>query len=192
MIDDLIRKNRSCRRFYQDHAVDLDTLEGLVNLARLSASAGNLQPLKYILSKEPKRNAAIFECLAWAGYLEDWKGPKTGERPAAYIIVMADTRISRDAGCDHGIACQSILLGARERGLAGCIIGAVKRKRLRELFRIPEHLDILLVVALGKPREIAVVETVDPDESIEYWRDEKSVHHVPKRKLSDIILDTGK
>ncbi len=192
MIDDLIRKNRSCRRFYQDHAVDRDTLEGLVNLARLSASAGNLQPLKYILSREPEMNADIFPCLAWAGYLKEWQGPKEGEQPSAYIVLLTDTRISRDAGCDHGIACQSILLGARERGLAGCIIGAVKRKRLRDILQIPQYLEILMVIALGKPREVTVIETVDSDGGIEYWRDEKGVHHVPKRKLTDIILDTDK
>jgi len=98
MIADLIKKNRSCRRFYQDHAVDLETLKELVDLARLSASAGNLQPLKYILSCNLKQNGLIFSCLAWAGYLKDWPGPDIGERPAAYIIVLGDTTKSNDLG----------------------------------------------------------------------------------------------
>ena len=189
MISDLIRKNRSCRRFYQDTAVDRDTLEGLVNLGRLSASAGNLQPLKYVLSVSAAKNAEIFPCLAWAGYLKGWPGPDEGERPSAYIVVLGDTRIAGDFGCDHGIVCQSILLGARESGLAGCLIGAVDRPRLRQVLAVEAHLKILLVVALGKPREVAVVESLPEDGSIRYWRDEKGVHHVPKRKLSDIIVD---
>ncbi len=188
MISDLIRKNRSCRRFYQDYTIKRDVLEGLVNLARLSASAANLQPLKYILSCKPATNARIFPCLSWAGYLKGWPGPEEGERPSAYIVVLGDSRISKDAGCDHGIACQSILLGARGTGLAGCMIGAVKRQQLRSLLNIPAHLNILLVVAIGKPREVAVIETIEPDGTIRYWRDDKGVHHVPKRKLSDIIL----
>lgn len=188
MISDLIRKNRSCRRFYQDSAIDRDVLEGLVNLARLSASAANLQPLKYILSCKPEKNARIFPSLAWAGYLKGWPGPGEGERPSAYIIVLGDTRISKDAGCDHGIACQSILLGAREAGLAGCMIGAVDKQQLRNRLNIPAHLRILLVVAIGKPREVAVIETIEQDGTIRYWRDDKGIHHVPKRKLSDIIL----
>ena len=81
---DLVRANRSCRRFYEDDAVALETLKELVNLGRLSASGANLQPLKYILSTDSKKNADIFSCLAWAGYLKDWAGPGAGERPAAY------------------------------------------------------------------------------------------------------------
>ena len=63
MIADLIKKNRSCRRFYEEHAVGLETLEELVNLGRLSASGANRQPLKYILSNDLKTNTDIFSCL---------------------------------------------------------------------------------------------------------------------------------
>ena len=131
MIEELIKQNRSCRRFYQDEAVSLETLKWLVNLARLSASAANLQPLKYILANEPEKNAAIFSCLAWAGYLTDWPGPAEGERPAAYLIILGDTEISKNFGCDHGIAAQSILLGARAKGLGGCMLGSIQKDRLR-------------------------------------------------------------
>ena len=188
MIEDLITQNRSCRRFYQDHPVDLDTLKSLVNLGRLSASGANFQPLKYILSCDPEHNANIFACLAWAAFLKDWKGPEEGERPAAYIIVLGDTEISKDAGCDHGIAAQSILLGAREKGLGGCMLGSINRKALRDILVIPSHLKILLVLAIGKPKERVELETVDAGGSIRYWRDGDGVHHVPKRKLDDIIL----
>jgi len=187
MIDDLIRKNRSCRRFYQNRKVDLETLVELVNLARLSPFAANLQPLCYILSTNPEKNVAIFPCLAWAAYLKDWPGPVEGERPAAYIIILGDTTKAQEFGCDHGIACQSILLGARARGLAGCIIGAIKREKLRELLTLPDHYKILLVVALGKPREDIMIESVGPDGDVRYWRDAKGIHHVPKRELEDII-----
>jgi len=188
MIADLVRKNRSCRRFYQNHAVENDMLMDLVNLARLSASAANLQPLCYILSSAPQHNEKIFSCLAWAGYLPDWPGPKEGEQPSAYIMILGDTNKAKDFGCDHGIAAQSILLGAREAGLAGCMLGAINRERLRELFNIPKAMKILLVIALGKPKEQVVIEEVGEDGNIRYWRDEQGVHHVPKRTLSDIII----
>ena len=188
MIAELVKGNRSCRRFHQDVPVSLETLKGLVNLARLSASAANLQPLKYLLSCEAEKNAAIFSCLAWAGYLKDWPGPAEGERPAAYIVVLLDRQIAKDAGCDHGIAAQSILLGAREQGLGGCMLGSIQRDRLRQLLKIPETLDILLVIALGRPQETVVLEEVGPDGNIKYWRDEAGVHHVPKRRLEEIIV----
>ena len=187
MIRELVKENRSCRRFHEDHVVALETLKELTDLARLSASAANLQPLKYILSSDPGKNAEIFSCLAWAGYLKDWPGPEKGERPAAYIVVLGDTRISESAGCDHGIAAQTILLGAREKGLAGCMLGAFDRKTLRECLNIPTQFKLLLVIAIGKPKEQVVLETVGLDNSIRYWRDNEGVHHVPKRNLEDII-----
>ena len=153
-----------------------------------SASAANLQPLKYLLACEPEKNAAIFSCLAWAGYLKDWPGPAAGERPAAYILILGDTEISKNFGCDHGIAAQSILLGARAQGLGGCLLGSIQRDRLRELLRIPAKFDILLAIALGRPKETVVLEEVSPGDSIKYWRDDQGVHHVPKRRLEDIIL----
>lgn len=119
MIEELILKNRSCRRFYQSRQVDKETLLDLVNLGRLCASGANRQPLKYIISCNRDKNADIFSCLAWAAYLKDWDGPVEGERPAAYILILGDTEIAKEFFCDHGIAAQSILLGAREKGLAG-------------------------------------------------------------------------
>jgi nitroreductase len=188
MIEDLIRSNRSCRRFLQKEEVPVETLRWLVNLARLSASAANLQPLKYILSNEPPKNELIFSCLAWAAYLKDWPGPPEGERPSAYIIMLGDYHIAKSFGTDMGIAAQSILLGAREQGLAGCMVGSVNKGLLQEMFHIPDRFEILLVIALGKPRETAVLEEMKPGGGIEYWRDEQGVHHVPKRLLADIIL----
>jgi nitroreductase len=185
---DLILQNRSYRRFYQEVPIELETLKELVDLARLSASAGNRQPLKYILSCEPERNALIFPCLGWAAYLEDWPGPEEGERPSAYIIVLGDTEITPSFLCDHGIAAQSILLGATEKGLGGCMIAAVQRTKLRKVLNIPTQYEILIVLTLGKPKEKVVLETLGPDGDIKYWNDKNKVHHVPKRKLDDIIL----
>jgi nitroreductase len=188
MIRDLIKRTRSYRRFHQEFNIDLETLRELVDLARLSAAAGNLQPLKYMLFNDPEKNTFIFQHLGWAGYLKDWPGPSEGERPSAYIIVLGDTQICKSFGCDHGIACQNILLGAVERGLGGCMIGSINREKLRQDLNIPTHLEILLVVVLGKPRETVVLEDVGPEGDIKYWRDSEGVHHVPKRKLQDIIV----
>ena len=191
MIADLIRNNRSFRRFYQDHVLDLKTLKDLVDLARLTASAANLQPLRYILSVDSQKNAQIFSCLAWAAYLKDWNGPEEGEKPSAYIIVLSDSEKANDfVGYDCGIASQSILLGAREKGLAGCMIASIKREQLRNLLEINPRYKILLVIAIGKPKEEVVIETVGSDGNIRYWRDSDDVHHVPKRNLKDIIIDS--
>lgn len=188
MIRDLVLKNRSYRRFHQNVAIEHETLKELVDLARLSGSGANLQPLKYILSCDAQKNALIFDHLAWAGYLKDWPGPIEGERPSAYIIILGDTEIRKSPYCDHGIAAQSILLGAVEKGLGGCMIGSIQKEKLCQALRIKDSLEILLIIALGKPKETVVIEPTGPDGDIKYWRDSKGVHHVPKRPLDEIII----
>ena len=188
MLEDLIRKNRSYRRFHQDFPIALETLRVLVNLARLSASGANLQPLKYVLVADPEVNARVFTHTRWAGYLKDWAGPEEGERPSAYIVILGDTEIRKSFVCDHGIAAQSIMLGATERGLGGCMLGALDRDGLRQTLEIPEAYEILLALALGRPKEAVEIEAVGADGDIKYYRDAEGVHHVPKRSLEDLVL----
>ncbi|MCP4662966.1 MAG: nitroreductase family protein [bacterium] len=184
----LVTRNRSYRRFFQEVAIARETLVELVDLGRLSASGQNLQPLKYFPSCDPETNAVIFPHLAWAAYLKDWPGPPEGERPSAYILVLGDKTISSSFGCDHGIAAQSILLGATEKGLGGCIVGSIRRHELRADLNLPAQYEILIAIALGKPEETVVIETVGPDGNIRYWRDESGTHHVPKRPLDEVIV----
>jgi nitroreductase len=188
MLDELVIRTRSYRRFHEDIAVTLETLRELVDLGRLAASARNAQPLRYILCADQELNAAIFSTLAWAGYLTDWPGPAEGERPAAYIVALSEEQKNASVGVDEGLALQNILLGATERGLGGCIIGSVNRDALRRILDIPARYDILHVLALGAPKETVVIEAVGPGGDIKYWRDAKNVHHVPKRALEDVII----
>lgn len=185
MFRDLILKNRSTRKYHQDFAVSRKTLKELLDLGRLSASAGNRQPLKYILSCTPKKNAAIFSNIGLGGQ------PKEGDRPSAYIVILKDNGLEAYGGSqvDHGIAAQSILLGATEKGLGGCMIGMINRKGLQKALNIPERHEILLVLAIGKPKEKFVIEDLEPgSENLRGWWDEQGVRHVPKRRLKDLII----
>ncbi|KPK85344.1 MAG: nitroreductase [Bacteroides sp. SM23_62_1] len=188
MLKDLILRNRSYRRFYEELPVTVDQLKEFIDMARLSASARNAQSLKYIISNDPAINRLIFPTLAWAGYLKDWPGPAEGERPSAYIIMLNDTTISTNYYCDDGIAAQSILLCATEKGFGGCIIASVNRDELARQLNIPDTYKIIQVLALGKSKEKVVIEEVGEDGDIRYWRDEDQVHHVPKRALREIIV----
>lgn len=188
MIKDLVLRNRSYRRFYQNELIELATIKQLIDLARLSASAANLQPLKYIISNEEIKNESIFSTLGWAGYLKDWKGPDEGEKPSAYIVIVNDLSISKNPSLDIGISAQSILLGATEKGLGGCMLGNINKKELATLLSLEEDYEICLVIALGKPKEEIVIDLIGLSADVKYWRDEKAVHHVPKRGLDEIIL----
>ena len=192
MIKDLVKFNRSYRRFYQNQKIKKETLVSLIDLARLSPSAKNIQAHKFLLSNNENDNSKVFSTLAWAGYLPDWDGPDEGERPSAYITILGDRSISSDFNKDFiytnsGIITQSILLGAAELGIGGCIFGSIQRKKLAASFKLPEHLEIMLVIALGKPKEVVVIDELKNDD-IKYWRDENKTHHVPKRNLKELII----
>ena len=183
---ELVKKNRSYRRFREEERISGEQLEQWIGLSRFIPSGRNNQPLKYTGSVNPELNAGIFQLLAWAGYLTGWAGPAEGERPAAYIVVMHDKSISENRYCDDGIAVQTILLGAVEDGYGGCIIGSVNKAKLAALLQLPQHLEILWVIALGKPAETVVIEDMKHDD-VKYWRDENQIHHVPKRALTQLI-----
>ena len=184
---DIIKKNRSYRRFYQEITIPQKELELMIEAARFSPASRNIQPLKYILVNTPQECANLFPTLAWAGYLTEWPGPEEGERPSAYIVQLLDKNISNTPSCDHGITAQSMLLQAVELGYGGCIIGSIKRETLSKILDLPENLEILQVIALGKPKETVVVDDLVNNE-YKYWREEDGTHHVPKRTLDELIF----
>ena len=189
MLKDLLQKNRSYRRFHQNEPVELEQLRSLVDLTRSCSAAANVQSLRYLLSFEPQRNERIFAYLGWAGYLKDWLGPQQGERPAGYIVILGDKTLSENFGADLGICAQTILLGAVEQGLGGCMIAAIQKQQFREEFKIPTRFEILLVIALGRPaEEVRLVDKAE-DGDIKYWRDAEGVHFVPKRTLDHLVLN---
>jgi nitroreductase len=186
---ELVRTSRSYRRFKQKKRISLETLRSLVELTRYAPSGANKQPVKYFLASTEAECEQVFPYLAWAGYLESWKGPEEGQRPAAYIVTLQDTDIANDGGLDPGIFAQTILLGAAERGIGGCMFGAIRRDGLRKACSIPGKFEILNVLALGYPDETIVIEDVGADGNIRYYRDNADVHHVPKRTLDELIVN---
>jgi len=188
VLKDVVLRCRSYRRFAGDHIIDEDTMLDMIDHARLTASAANRQPLKYIFSVDPGINGRIFDTIKWAGYLPEWDGPVESERPTGYVIILGDRDVSENFFFDHGISGQTLMIAAAERGLGGCMILAFDRDELRSIFDLSDRYDILLVLALGKPVEKVVIEEIDPDDDIKYYRDPDGVHHVPKRKLSDLIV----
>ncbi|MCF6364968.1 MAG: nitroreductase family protein [Bacteroidales bacterium] len=194
MLYDLIKQNRTYRRFEQDKKISENELKELIDLARLTPSPRNRQSLKFIISNTDEVNDKIFPTLSWAGALAGWNKPEEGEEPSAYVIILGDNSIlPKVKNAYHNVAsgfvAQSILLGAAEKGYGGCTIAAIQRQKLRAKLNIPEHLEILLVLALGVPKETVVIEKMPKNGNYDYWRDENNIHHVPKRSLNEILIN---
>ncbi|NSW89796.1 MAG: nitroreductase family protein [Firmicutes bacterium] len=184
---EIILRRRTIRKFKQEK-IKREVLLKLINAARHAPSGANLQPIKYVIIDDPERVEKVFAHLKWAGYLAPYGDPKEGERPVAYIIVLADTAIRRSGyELDIGAAIQNILLAAEEENIGTCWIGSVDREAVKSILNIPGQYIIDSVVALGYKAENPVVE--DENGSIKYYKDGNGVLHVPKRKLEDIILE---
>jgi len=192
MFKTLVSQTRTVRRFQEDKPLLPEMLHDLVDLARLGGSARNGQALKYMIITEKQHRLDLYPLLAWAGYLPHWPGPDAGERPPAYILCLLDTTLQKgpltEAHFDLGIATQNLLLGAAEQGVYGCRIGAFVPAKVQQLFDLPGQYAVLLVLALGYPAETVVLEEVGEDGDIRYWHDEQGVHHVPKRRLVDVLV----
>lgn len=189
MIESLALKNRSYRCFDKTFKMDRSTLENYIDIARLTPSSGNLQPLKYFISVDEKTNSLISPCLRWAMYIKEWGGPTEEELPSSYIIMLKRDDSSKEPFCDAGIAAQTILLRATEQGLGGCILRSIDKKALIDSLKLAKDSEILLVIALGKPKEEITLVDIDEGDDIKYWRNDNGIHHVPKRKLEDVIIN---
>ncbi|MCK4326554.1 nitroreductase family protein, partial [bacterium] len=166
--------------------VPKEILEKLIKAARLAPSAANLQPCEYIVVDEPSLVANVFSTLRWAGYIAPRGDPPEEERPVAYIIVLLNKEKVKAGGeRDAAAGIENIVLAALEEGIGSCWLGSIERERLRSILNIPQHCEIDSVVAIGYPRESPVVEEMK--DSIKYWKDNKNILHVPKRRLEDIL-----
>lgn len=185
MFAELVKEARTYRRFDESDPITADTLRNLIDIARISSCGGNSQKLRYLIVSTPEDRAKLFSKVTWAAAIKDWDGPVEGERPTGYIMILSEA----NSGINTGIAAQTIQLAATEAGYGSCMMGAIKRDEIKAEFNIPEEMNLHLVLAIGKPAETVIIEPMPEDGSTAYWRSEEGVHHVPKRSLTDVLVD---
>ena len=181
-----ILERRTIRKFKQDKISD-DILKKLLNAGRVAPSAGNIQPLKYVLVTSDDNVARVFDNVKWAAYIAPEGDPKEGERPTAYICILVDKDIRKDYyQIDIGLAAENIMLSAWEENIGCCLMGAIDRDNISNILDIDNDRYILdSVIALGYINQEAIFK--DTDNSIKYYL-EDDILHVPKRKMDDILL----
>lgn len=188
---EMVKKNRSYRGFDESRRISREELMEMVECARLTPSGANRQPLKYDLIWKAEEVGQVLPMTRWAAALPERHLPDPGKGPTAFIVLLQETAwVKEAAACqrDIGIAAQTLLLAATEKGLGGLMIGNFDRAGLEKIRHYPEHLIPQLVIALGKPAERIVLTEVGEDGATAYYRDEQDVHYVPKRRLEDIII----
>lgn len=191
MIKELVLKNRSFRSYDRSVKIEKDTLVDLVDIARVTPSAMNLQPLLYVPLTESYADR-ILPYTNWAKALKNMTLPPEGMGPGAFILLCIDKERTPNPAPvmrDVGIVAQTMLLAATEMGLGGLMIGSFDGEKIKQELSLDDNIQVLLCIALGKPAEKVVLEEMEKDGSVNYYRDENNVHHVPKRRLEDIIIE---
>jgi hypothetical protein len=138
-----------------------------------------------VIVNDDEQLKKVFKATRWAGSLPDYT-PSDNEAPTAYIAILLDKNIKESPGHDAGIAAMSISMVAFDEGIASCMLGGIDRVVLRMVLEVPEHLDILLLVALGYAAEKQIADEAKGG-NIKYWLDENGVIHVPKRPVNEIL-----
>lgn len=195
--DALVRRARTCRRFDESMRVPREFLLELAELAHLTPCGANAQRLRFHVVSGAEDCVRVFDELAWAGAFKDWPGPAEGERPTGYIAILAERAVSGKPAApitevDTGIAAQTMMLAARSATpeVAACMFKAFTPRAIDAMGLDNDRYELKLIMAFGVPAETQVIDAIDsnPDGSINYWRDEAQVHHVPKRPLADVLL----
>ena len=190
MLHDIIAEARSVRSFDMTKPVDREMLISFVDSLRLIPASCNYQALKYLIVTEKAECDFMRSQTKWAALLPNYNGPDPKHSPTAYMVICHDTSVTENETMylkDVGIAAQTINLLAREKGIGCCMIGSFNIPGVSDYFSLPQNIKPKLTLALGYPDEYPVIE--DEKGSVEYYRDENNVHHVPKRKTNDLIIN---
>lgn len=184
---DAVKERRTIRKFRQDPLKQEDIMQ-IIDCARLAPYGANLQPLKFAVITDESKRKELYPLIKYAGYLTDWN-PEFEECPPVFIAVLNDTSLKPTAKseCDSGAAVTSMCLAATEFGIGSCWLGAIDRAMIKTKLGIDEKYDVTYMLGLGYPAQSG--ETFDMKDDIKYYFDENGNVHVPKRMLSDIIID---
>lgn len=175
-----IKSRRSIRKFEQKKVSKHDLLT-IIDAGRLAAFGGNKQPLKFQILENAEE---IYPCTKWAAYLSDWN-PKEDERPLCYIAILGDTNIKSTFETEAGSAISNMMLAAVELGLATCWLGALDRKKIKEI--INTDLEVVYLLAVGYPAQKS--ECIDiKEDDVKYFEDSDGVIKVPKRTLDEVMI----
>jgi nitroreductase len=139
-----VQKRKSVRA-YEPTPVPVEKLKKVLEAARLAPSAGNAQPWHFIIVMAPDKRKKIARGCRFGRFL--------AESPVV-IVGCGDQKASpRWHAIDTCIAMENLVLAATGEGLGTCWIGTFNEKEIREMLKIPSHLKVVALLALGYSRE---------------------------------------
>ena len=183
-LDSLLKRNRSYRGYDASVRLSVETLRDIASVASLVPSGMNAQRLRFRLV--PSEDAPlVLPHITLGAALPEEHLPHPGEEPQGYIVICATGEENRVVDMDLGIAAQSMLLRAVEKGLNGIFILNFRAEAIQEALGLP--LKPLAVLAFGKGTERIFLLPAAKDAPLQYYRKD-GVHYVPKLPLDDLLI----
>lgn len=154
----LAMKRQSCRNFDPGRPVEREKLVVCLEAARLSPSACNSQPWRYIAVDEPDRLPQLAACLQETGM------NRFTEHARAFVVVLegrqnftakmgGSIKNQPFSGIDIGLSVGHLILAAADQGLASCVVGWFNERKIKMLLGIPKTRRVRLVICLGYAAE---------------------------------------
>ncbi|MDD3368044.1 MAG: nitroreductase family protein [Lachnospiraceae bacterium] len=183
---ELLKGRRTYRRFEQKK-ISKEIREEILEAARIANCGANRQSLRYLVIEKPEVVHKICELVKWAAFLPTEQGtPKENEQPVMFIAVLQDTTVPGYSDTDAGLAIGNMTLAAWAKGVGSCIMGAIDRPKLLELFDTSEQFALHTMVAFGYPTHKSTIVPVQ-DGDKKYYLDENRDYCVPKLAKEDIV-----
>ena len=147
---------RQSDRKYSDKPVENEKLGRIIEAGRMSPSACNAQPWKFVVVTEPElivkiAEAASAKLLGMNGFVD--------QAQAIIVIVREKPNLTSKVGAtlkdkdysliDIGIATENICLQSKAEGIGSCIIGWFDEREIRRLLSIPKTKRVELLITLG-------------------------------------------
>jgi nitroreductase len=137
-------QQRKSIRAYQDKPVPRDIIERLLEAGRLAPSAVNIEPWHFITVTNPEKRKALSKGI-YAKFIT--------QAPLA-IVVCGDKKASSDwYAVDTSLAVENIVLAAVNEGLGTCIVGSFTESEVKDLLKIPNNFEVIVIISIGYPKE---------------------------------------
>ncbi|MFP3951390.1 MAG: nitroreductase family protein [Candidatus Bathyarchaeia archaeon] len=159
---DLLKSRRSIRR-YKDKPVEEEKIERCLEAARWAPSASNRQPWEFLVVRDEKVRQRLSEIHPYAKFV--------AESPVVFVPLTNPELHSKYHMSDTALATLQYMLEAHSLGLGTCwagVIGSSMEDEIKEMLGIPDHLNVLALVATGYPNEEPTKTRKDLDELVHH------------------------
>ncbi len=153
-------KNRRSVRSYIDKPIPKEVLEDIIDAGRLAPSARNVQLWDFVVVTDKEMLSKIAEISM--PFIKD---------AGACVVVCGSTENKRYVQ-DCSAAAENVILAAKSFGIGSCWVAGVDKgyiEPIKEMLRIPEGMNIVVLLPLGYFENNPEPHGKKPLESVLHW-----------------------